>query len=338
MLRSDRLLVEKLFGQGLCKVLVCTATLAWGINLPAHTVIIRGTQIYNAEKGGFVDLGMLDVMQIFGRAGRPQFDKSGEGIIITSHENLDHYLALLSHQLPIESQFTKRLADHLNAEIVLGTVTNVREAVTWLSYTYMYIRMLKNPLVYGISYEEKMLDPNLEKARRELIDKAARSLDISQMIRFNEMSGTLAATSLGRVASHYYIQNESMSIFGTDMQQNVQEADIVGIICQSSEFQNIKVREEEMTELDMLRARCTVPFRQGMDQQATKINILFQSFISKVPLDSFTLISDCAYIAQNASRILRGLFEMVHKRGWSTTALKLLTLCKMADRQFRNFT
>lgn len=42
MLRSDRTLTEQLFEVGLIKVLVCTATLAWGINLPAHTVIIKG--------------------------------------------------------------------------------------------------------------------------------------------------------------------------------------------------------------------------------------------------------------------------------------------------------
>lgn len=54
------------------QVLVCTATLAWGVNLPAHTVIIKGTQMYVPEKGGFTDLGMLDIAQIFGRAGRPQ--------------------------------------------------------------------------------------------------------------------------------------------------------------------------------------------------------------------------------------------------------------------------
>jgi replicative superfamily II helicase len=63
MLRPDRTLMERGFEKGLVKVLVCTATLAWGVNLPAHTVVIRGTQIYDSQKGGFVEMSMQDVMQ-----------------------------------------------------------------------------------------------------------------------------------------------------------------------------------------------------------------------------------------------------------------------------------
>ena len=41
----------QLFAEGLVKVLVCTATLAWGVNLPAHSVLIKGTQVYDAKHG-----------------------------------------------------------------------------------------------------------------------------------------------------------------------------------------------------------------------------------------------------------------------------------------------
>ena len=55
------------------------ATLAWGVNLPAHTVVIKGTQVYDPSKGGHVELSPQDVMQMIGRAGRPGYDSSGEG-------------------------------------------------------------------------------------------------------------------------------------------------------------------------------------------------------------------------------------------------------------------
>ena len=105
-------------------------------------------QVYDAQKGGFKDLGMLDVMQIFGRAGRPQFKQDGEAYIITSHNKLSHYLGMLTHQIPIESQFVKFLPDNLNAELVLGSVSTVKEACTWLGYTYLHVRMMRNPLAY----------------------------------------------------------------------------------------------------------------------------------------------------------------------------------------------
>jgi replicative superfamily II helicase len=44
------------------------------------------------------------MMQMLGRAGRPQFDTYGEGIIITTHSELQYYLSLMNQQLPIESQ------------------------------------------------------------------------------------------------------------------------------------------------------------------------------------------------------------------------------------------
>lgn len=59
--------------------------------------------------------------------GRPQFDSKGEGIIITQHSELQFYTSLMNQQLPVESQLARRLADNINAEIVLGTVQNVRE-------------------------------------------------------------------------------------------------------------------------------------------------------------------------------------------------------------------
>ena len=129
--------MEDLFADGSIQVLVCTATLAWGVNLPGHMVIIKGTQIYNPENGKWVELSSQDVLQMLDRAGQPQYDTYGEGIIITNHSELQYYLTLLNQQLHIESQFVRRLADNLNAEIVLGSVRNRDEAVQWLGYTYL---------------------------------------------------------------------------------------------------------------------------------------------------------------------------------------------------------
>lgn len=172
MARADRTLVEDLFADGHIQVLVSTATLAWGVNLPAHTVIIKGTQIYNPEKGAWTELSPLDVMQMLGRAGRPQFDTYGEGIIITGHSELQYYLSLMNQQLPIESQYISKLADNLNAEIVLGSVQDAREACTWLGYTYLFIRMLDNPTLYGVSHEALHADPTLEERRADLVSDA----------------------------------------------------------------------------------------------------------------------------------------------------------------------
>ncbi|KAM4632986.1 activating signal cointegrator 1 complex subunit 3 [Polymixia lowei] len=338
MLRSDRSLMESMFSRGYLKVLVCTATLAWGVNLPAHAVIIKGTQIYDAKRGTLVDLGILDVMQIFGRAGRPQFDKYGEGTIITTHDKLSHYLTLLTQQNPIESQFLESLADNLNAEVALGTVTNVEEAVKWLSYTYLYVRMRANPLAYGINHKAYQMDPALELYRKELVMEAGRKLDKARMIRFEERTGYFASTDLGRTASHFYIKYNTIETFNELFNSQKTEADILGIVSKAEEFEQVKVRDEEMEELEQLLCNyCELPAAGGVENGYGKINILLQTYIGRGEVDSFSLISDLSYVAQNAARIVRALFEIALRKRWPAMTYRLLTLCKVIDKRLWGF-
>lgn len=145
-------------------------------------------------------MSILDVLQIFGRAGRPQFDTSGHGIILTSYDKLQHYLSLLTRQNPIESQFITHLTDNLNAEVVLGTVTTVEEACSWLRYTYLNVRLHASPITYGINANMLAADPHLNSFKRDQIIKAAQELDKAHMIRYEEKTGYLFATDLGRTA------------------------------------------------------------------------------------------------------------------------------------------
>lgn len=41
-------------------------------------------------------------------------------------------------------------------------MTNVREGVAWLGYSYLAQRLLKNPLAYGISWDQLVMDPGLD--------------------------------------------------------------------------------------------------------------------------------------------------------------------------------
>ncbi len=338
MPRSDRNRVEQLFARGHIKVLCCTATLAWGVNLPAAAVIIKGTQLYSSQEGKFVDLGILDVLQIFGRAGRPQFQDTGIGFICTTIDKLDHYLSAVTQQQPIESKFSRKLVDNLNAEIALGTVTSVPEAIQWLGYSYLFVRMQRSPLTYGIGWAEICDDPHLVQRRQKLVVDAARILQQSQMIIFNETTEELRAKDLGRIASQYYVLQTSIEIFNTTMAPRATEADVLKMISLSGEFDNIQSRDNEAKELLRLKEESThCDIAGGIDVASAKTNILLQSYISRARIEDFALVSDSAYVAQNAARICRALFMIALNRRWGHQCLVLLSLCKSIEKQIWPF-
>ncbi|CAD8198479.1 unnamed protein product [Paramecium octaurelia] len=332
--RGDRDLVESLFEKKNLQILISTSTLAWGVNLPAHTVIIKGTQIYSPEQGKWIELSPQDILQMMGRAGRPRYDTSGEGIILTTYQELKYYLSLLNMQLPIESQFITQLADQLNAEVAQGNIKNLKDGVNWLAYTYLYVRMLRNPTLYNIPDFNN--DQYLIKYRADLLHSASLLLDKNNLITYDKKTGNLESTILGKIASNYYIKYPSMQIYNQHLKQNMGMIDIFKVFSLSYEFKLIPIREEEKIELSKLMMSVPVPIKGSPEDPSTKINVLLQAYISRLKLEGYALNSDMVYITQSAGRIMRALYEICLHKEWAQSSLQCLQLSKMIEKRMWN--
>ncbi|KAI5954889.1 brr2 [Candida jiufengensis] len=309
--KEDRTLVEDLFAQGHLKGLVSTATLAWGINLPAHTVIIKGTEVYSPEIGGWTQLSPQDIFQMLGRAGRPRYDKNGEGIIITSQDKIQYYLAILNQQYPIESQLMTKLIDNVNAEIVAGTIKTLDDGIDWLSYTYLFVKDHPD--------------------RLNLIHAAFTVLSQHKLILYD--SGAVKSTQLGKIASYHYISYETISKFNNLLKPWHTDSDIIRVFAHSGEFQFIPVRREERIEINKLMEQCPIPIKELPTEPMAKINILLQTYISRLNLEGYALISDMIYIKQSADRLLHALYEIAIFKKWSSLAKNVLNLSKMVKNR-----
>ncbi len=84
LLPKYRRIVEDLFQHKLLSVAVCTETLAAGINLPARSVVLPSIMKGPPDKKRLIEPSAAH--QIFGRAGRPQFDTHGH-VYVLAHED-----------------------------------------------------------------------------------------------------------------------------------------------------------------------------------------------------------------------------------------------------------
>ena len=65
-----------------------------------------------------------------------------------------------------------------------------QDAVNWLGYTYLYVRMLRNPTLYGVSHDDRSSDPLLERRRLDLVHTAANILDKNSLIKYDKRTGS----------------------------------------------------------------------------------------------------------------------------------------------------
>ncbi|XP_021313849.1 ATP-dependent DNA helicase MER3 homolog isoform X2 [Sorghum bicolor] len=248
---KDRGLVEGLFLKGDLQVLCTTNTLAHGINLPAHTVVIKSTQFFNKEKGLYVEYERSMVLQMCGRAGRAPFDDTGTIIIMTRKETVHLYENLLNGCEMVESQLLPCAVEHLNAEIVQLTVSDIILAVEWIKCSYLYTRIRKNPENYGV----KRGTPQdlLEKQIQDICVQKIHELVDYGLILTDEGAFVLQPLEPGRLMAKFYLKFDTMKLI-VKASASCSMEDLLHVICHSAEITWIQLRRKDKKILNDINA------------------------------------------------------------------------------------
>ncbi len=77
---DQKSIIEDNFRNSTIKIICCTPTLAYGVDMPAFRAVIKDLKRYTVH--GLTWIPVLDYMQMSGRAGRPNYDNEGQAILI----------------------------------------------------------------------------------------------------------------------------------------------------------------------------------------------------------------------------------------------------------------
>jgi len=138
---KQRDLIEKNFKGNLIKVICSTPTLAAGVNLPARRVIVRDVKRFETGLGSSY-IPTFEYKQCAGRAGRPQYDKSGESILVAKSPSESRTLFsryIKAEPEPILSKLGNEsaLRIHILASIAGDYVHDINDTFEFLSYTFL---------------------------------------------------------------------------------------------------------------------------------------------------------------------------------------------------------
>lgn len=309
--QNDRRLIESGFVDGRVMILCCTSTLAMGVNLPAHLVIVKNTSFYN--EGQFKPYPESALVQMIGRAGRPQFDTHATAVIMTKTSEQSQIEKMLTGKLVVDSQLHKFLTEHLNSEIVLGTINDDLIARKWIESTFLRVRLMRNPENYGLkkncslTVKENILI-NLCKESIELLMK------YGMIKRTNQ--GFLEATDCGRAMAKHYISLNTMvkltNLKGTETQRELLE-----IIASSSEVAgDLQVRIEDrsafapiLTPKDELH-KLRYPIGERINTKEKKAFILIQATFGNVHISENTLLQESMRAIRCSDRVVNCLKEI----------------------------
>ncbi|KAI2618543.1 P-loop containing nucleoside triphosphate hydrolase protein [Hypomontagnella submonticulosa] len=321
---QDRSAVSDNFLEGQIHVICCTSTLAVGVNLPCHTVVLKGTVGYSDGKPQ--EYSDLEVMQMLGRAGRPQFDDSAVAIIMTKTTNVDRYKRMISGDEILESTLHRNLVEHLNSEISLGTIQDVQTAKKWIAGTFLSVRVRQSPSLYHLQDVR-----NAEDADKKMEEWCERDVKLLQQYDLVTEQAPFKCTEYGHAMSRYMVNFETMKLL-MSIPRGAGIQEILTSLCLAVELKEFRFKPDERALFRELNKSPFIlhPIKETLAQTWHKVFLMVQIHLGGVELPSekgqghlrYRFAADKTAIFDRLNRLVRCFVDCraIDCDGYSTKA------------------
>lgn len=301
--------VEQAFATGEIRCLCATSTLAVGVNLPAHLVIVKGTRTWRGGGSGYQDIDKSSLLQMIGRAGRPGLDTSGVAVIMTDNNSKSLVEAQIQGLGPAESRLLGNLVDVLNTEISQRVVTDMAGAIRWLKTTYLFGRLRQEPAKYAMDQSWDCIDSFMKHFLKRAIDDLVGA-DIVQF----DGSGEIQPLPACHIMSQSMVPFESMKAIAS-LPHDATQCQVLKSLSKMELF-NTHVRRNEKKVLNECHKSDVLLFK--LDGPPSKVRVqepwekafvLLQAYIGRHTFADFALRHQMTQAANNAERILMAAQE-----------------------------
>jgi len=111
-----------------------------------------------------------------------------------------------------------------------------------MTWTYYFRRIVKNPSFYGV---KNTTHEGINKFLVKLVDENLELLKRNKCLEIGEDDFTLESTSIGQIASFYYLKPQSVFLFSREIKPNLSIFDLLKVISNAKEFDEVPVRHNE---------------------------------------------------------------------------------------------
>jgi helicase len=327
---SQRRIVERNFKQGNIKMLSATPTLAAGINLPARYVIIKSVHRYDVTLGSY-PIPVLEFKQQAGRAGRPQYDKEGDAIVVAKNE----YDADNLYNMYIEAE-TEDIESRVATEPALRRII-LGQIATENTQTMEELNEFFSRTFYGYKQDPSSLSSIIKKVIKFLRDEALITKDPDYLL----------ATGFGKRVSQLYIDPMSGIIIRNCLERSktmasqlLTDMSFLHLVCSTPDVRFVTIRKDDQFKIinyvgehedEFLTELPSSTFELELFMSQVKTALILQDWISETPedmmLDSYNVGSgDIFSVVHNAEWLLYATTEIAKLLGHSHVASKVAVL------------